>query len=126
MDTTSLVPSLVVLDDSASAALPPASPKPGGAPGQQETTRTLWKSPDGLTEAGIWECGPGLFPSTHEGYDEVCQVLTGSATVHTEGGEAVELRPGSTLVMPAGWRGSWQVHEALRKMYVVHTNRAGV
>ncbi|MGW1091000.1 cupin domain-containing protein [Streptomyces sp. NPDC002596] len=125
MDTTALVPALAFLADAASADLPPANPKPTSTTGQQETTRPLWQSPDGLVEVGVWECDPGRFTATRDGYDEVCQVLTGSATVHTEGGEAVELVPGSTLAMPAGWRGTWQVQETLRKVYVLRTHRAG-
>lgn len=31
-----------------------------------------------------------------------------------------EVGPGSLFVTPAGWRGSWTVHEPLRKMWVVH------
>ncbi|MFF4757672.1 cupin domain-containing protein [Streptomyces sp. NPDC001292] len=124
MDTTALVPAVAFLADAASADLPPVTPKPTSTTGQQETTRTLWQSPDGLVEVGVWECDPGHFTATREGYDEVCQVLTGSATVRTEGGADVELRPGATLTMPAGWRGTWQVHETLRKVYVVRTHGA--
>ncbi|MFE9171201.1 cupin domain-containing protein [Streptomyces kebangsaanensis] len=125
MDTTTAVPVVAFLADAATADLPPASPKPTSTTGQQETTRTLWQSPDGLAEIGVWECDPGHFTATRDGYDEFCQVLTGSATIRTEGGEAVELRPGSTLAMPAGWRGTWQVHETLRKVYVLRTHKAG-
>ncbi|MFV5997515.1 cupin domain-containing protein [Streptomyces sp. NPDC056231] len=125
MDTTALVPAVAFLADAASADLPPARPKPTSTTGQQETTRTLWHSPDGLVEVGVWECDPGHFTATRDGYDEVCQVLTGSATVRAEGGEAFELRAGSTLTMAAGWRGTWQIHETLRKVYVARTHGAG-
>ena len=123
--TTALVPAMAFLADAAGADLPPASSKPTSTTGQRETTRTLWQSPDRLVEVGVWECDPGHFTATRDGYDEVCQVLTGAATVRTDGGEAVELRPGSTLTMPAGWRGNWQIHETLRKVYVVRTHGAG-
>lgn len=122
VDTTALA--VAFLADAASTGLSPARPKPTSTTGQQETTRTLWESPDGLVEVGVWECDPGHFTATRDGYDEICQVLAGSATVHTDGGESVELRPGSTLAMPAGWRGSWQVHETIRKVYVVRTHQA--
>ncbi|MGW3497102.1 cupin domain-containing protein [Streptomyces sp. NPDC001020] len=124
MDTTALGPAVAFLADAASADLPPATPKPTSTTGQQETTRILWQSPDRVVEVGVWECDAGHFTAVRDGYDEVCQVLTGSATVHTDGGEAVELRPGSTLTMPAGWRGTWQIHETLRKVYVVRTHGA--
>ncbi|MDR3080036.1 MAG: cupin domain-containing protein [Streptomyces sp.] len=125
MDTTALVPAVSFLADAVSAELPPVTPKPTSTTGQQETTRTRGQSPDRLVEVGVWECDPGHCTATRDGYDEVCQVLTGSATVHTEGGEAVELCPGSTLTMPAGWRGTWQIHDTLRKVYVLRTHGVG-
>jgi len=36
-----------------------------------------------------------------------------------EGRPAVELAAGDTLVMPSGWRGTWDVREPLRKLYVI-------
>ncbi|WP_199836748.1 cupin domain-containing protein [Streptomyces sp. CB01373] len=125
MDTDTTALAVAFLADPASADLPPMAPKPTSTTGQRETTLTLWQSPDGVAEVGVWECDPGQFTATREGYDEVCQVLTGSATVRTEGGEDVELRPGATLAMPAGWRGTWQVHETLRKVYVLRTHGTG-
>ncbi|MFE7359334.1 cupin domain-containing protein [Streptomyces sp. NPDC057543] len=122
VDTT--VFPVAFLADAVTTDLPAACPKPTSTTGQQETSHTLWTSPDGLVEVGVWECDPGHFTATREGYDEICQVLSGTATVDTEGGESVELRPGSTLAMPAGWRGTWQVHETIRKVYVVRTHRA--
>ncbi|GAA3379435.1 cupin domain-containing protein [Streptomyces sannanensis] len=122
VDTTALP--VAFLADAVTIDLPAARPKPTSTTGQQEASRTLWKSPDGLVEVGIWECDPGHFTATREGYDEICQVLSGTATVDTEGGGSVELRPGATLAMPAGWRGTWQVHETIRKVYVVRTHQA--
>ncbi|WP_406415758.1 cupin domain-containing protein [Streptomyces sp. NBC_00873] len=122
VDTT--VFPVAFLADAVTTDLPTACPKPTSTTGQQETSHTLWTSPDGLVEVGVWECDPGHFTATREGYDEICQVLSGTATVDTEGGESVELRPGATLAMPAGWRGTWQVHETIRKVYVVRTHRA--
>jgi uncharacterized cupin superfamily protein len=37
----------------------------------------------------------------------------------TEDGATVELRPGVSLVAPAGWRGRWDVRETVRKTYVI-------
>ncbi|MGA5699916.1 cupin domain-containing protein [Peterkaempfera bronchialis] len=122
MDTTATAP--FWLADASTVVLPPALPKPTSVDGQLEATLTTWESADGLVEVGVWECGPGRFTAVRDGYDEICQVVSGSATVYTEGGADVELRPGSTLVMPAGWRGTWQVHETIRKVYLVRTHAA--
>lgn len=45
------------------------------------------------------------------GYHEICQILAGRATLTGEDGQTVELAPGSTVVLPDGWRGTWDVHE---------------
>ena len=41
-------------------------------------------------------------------------------TVIPEGGEAFEAGPGSTFVTPLGWKGTWIIHETLRKLYVLY------
>ncbi|HEX2316382.1 MAG TPA: cupin domain-containing protein [Thermomonospora sp.] len=99
------------------AALPAAGPKPTSLTGQQEATLELWA--EGAASAGVWECGPGTFTAVRDGYHEVCQVLSGRATVRGETGAPVELGPGSAIVLPDGWRGTWEVHETLRKTYVM-------
>lgn len=76
-------------------------------------------------EVGVWEGTAGRFPARRDGYSEVCQILSGRATLHTDGGEPVELRAGDTIVMPTGWSGRWELHEPLRKLYViVHDRRS--
>lgn len=80
---------------------------------------TSW-SADGL-ETGIWEAGPGEFAATRVGYHEVCQILSGRATITEENGTVLELAAGDLFVTPAGWRGTWLVHETLRKVYVIQS-----
>jgi uncharacterized cupin superfamily protein len=104
-----------------SMPLPPHAPKPTSLDGQTESIASIWKSKDGSVETGVWECTPGTFTATRDGYDEVAHVVSGSATVTSGSGDVVSLVPGSTLVTPAGWTGSWTVHETMRKIYVVRT-----
>ncbi|MSZ22311.1 MAG: DUF861 domain-containing protein, partial [Actinobacteria bacterium] len=70
-------------------------------------------------ETGIWECSPGTFIVHRDGYDEIAQILSGSATITGEDGTVVELKVDSTIVTPEGWRGTWVVHEPIRKMFVI-------
>ncbi|MDQ2877087.1 MAG: cupin domain-containing protein [Actinomycetota bacterium] len=82
----------------------------------QAAGHTLWQ--DGDQEAGVWECTPG--PSywkleTHE----VVHIVAGRMTVTPDGGEAREIGPGDLAVFPRGWAGTWQVHEKIRKVYVI-------
>jgi uncharacterized cupin superfamily protein len=86
--------------------LPQPSPKPTSVDGQAESSRDIWVSPDGRFETGIWECSPGTFTATRDGYDEVATILVGSATVTDSHGVVTEIGPGSVLVTPAGWSGS--------------------
>jgi uncharacterized protein len=78
---------------------------------------TLWS--DGDQEVGVWECTPG--PSywileTHE----AVHILSGRMTVTPDGGHPLEIGPGDCAVFPRGWRGTWQIHETIRKLYVLY------
>jgi uncharacterized protein len=100
------------------AMLPPPAPKPTTLdPGQEETSFTAWELAD--AEAGVWECGPGRFTAAKDGHTEVCQILSGGGNVEGEDGVRVAFGPGSLLVLPAGWRGTWTLDETTRKSYVV-------
>jgi uncharacterized cupin superfamily protein len=105
--------------DAPSRDLGAPAPKPTSTTGQQEASAELWTSPDGATEVGVWECDPGTFTAVRDGMAEVCQILSGRATITGEDGTVAEVGPGSTLVLPDGWRGTWQVHETVRKTYVM-------
>lgn len=110
----------VSLSDSRSVQLPPHQPKPTSRDGQTESSLTVWESADGRIEVGVWECTAGTFTAFRDGYDEVAQILSGTATVTGDDGTSVEIGPGSTLIQPHGWRGTWTVHTAIRKSYVIH------
>jgi uncharacterized cupin superfamily protein len=78
---------------------------------------TLWQDDDG-SETGIWECAAGPSHWTLE-TNEFVHVLSGSMTVTADGGEPVELGAGDTILFPLGWSGTWEIHERLRKLYVI-------
>lgn len=86
-------------------------------PGQTEVSFRLWAREGHKT--GIWEVTPGVFKSTRPGYDEICQILSGKGTITEEDGSSFEIGPGTLFVTPAGWTGTWTIHETLRKMWVV-------
>lgn len=86
-------------------------------PGQTEVSLRLWARDDFKT--GIWEVTPGTFKSTRPGYDEICQILSGTATITEPDGTSFDIGPGTLFVTPAGWEGHWTIHETLRKMWVV-------
>ncbi|PKQ31739.1 MAG: cupin [Actinobacteria bacterium HGW-Actinobacteria-2] len=87
-------------------------------PGQTEADVELWADGVGAS-TGFWECTAGTFTSVRDGYSEVCQIVSGSVTIHTDGADPFTLVAGDTVVLPDGWRGSWEVHETVRKLYVM-------
>jgi uncharacterized cupin superfamily protein len=89
-----------------------------GPDGTEMTTRgvTLWK--DGDNEVGVWECTPGPSYWTLESHEFV-HILTGWMTVTPEGGQPTEVRAGDIATFPRGWAGTWQIHEPIRKVYVL-------
>jgi uncharacterized cupin superfamily protein len=77
---------------------------------------TLWK--DGEQEVGLWECTAGPSHWTLETHEEI-YVIAGRMTVTPDGGEPLEVGAGDAAVFPRGWTGDWQIHETLRKLYVI-------
>ena len=47
------------------------------------------------------------------------QILAGRMTVTPDGGEPTEIAAGDVAVFPRGWGGTWQIHETIRKVYVL-------
>jgi uncharacterized protein len=83
----------------------------------QTSGLSLWEDGAGA-ESGIWECTPG--PSRWElETNEFVHVLAGAMTVTADGGEPMEVKAGDTVLFPKGWAGTWEIHEALRKVYVI-------
>lgn len=124
MTETETPPSMVlpVLRDPASAATEledwgPLSEATG--PEMSTSGVALWKDSSG-SETGIWQCTAGPSHWTLE-TNEFVHVLSGSMTVVADDGESrpVVLGPGDTVLFPKGWSGSWEIHETLRKLYVI-------
>ncbi|TCB97255.1 DUF861 domain-containing protein [Micromonospora zingiberis] len=71
--------------------------------------------------SGIWECEPGSSRWEFLTRGEIIHVVSGRMTVQEDGAEPTTVTPGTTAYFPIGWRGTWTVHETLRKVYVVFT-----
>lgn len=78
---------------------------------------------DGDTEVGVWECTPGRFPGAKEGISEMMHLLSGRATITDEDGTRYELSTGTMFILLDGWRGQWEVHETVRKVYAIWPTR---
>lgn len=82
----------------------------------KQVLRELWVH-NGL-EVGVWECEPGSFGISRDGYDEAMIILSGKATMNATNGQIFGLQAGSVLVTPQGFVGHWIIAETLRKVYV--------
>lgn len=103
--------------DATETELPAPEPKPTSRSNQLESTLDVW-----ATEAlstGVWECGPGEFTADRSANTEVCQIISGHGTVTGEDGTAADIGPGSLVVLPRGWRGTWIIRETIRKSFVI-------
>ena len=90
-------------------------------PGQQETAQTLWSSPDGKLDIGLWECTPGRFTADRSQAAEFCHFLSGAVEMRHADGRVERLGPGDALMLPRGWKGEWRLLEQTRKIYVFYT-----
>jgi uncharacterized cupin superfamily protein len=88
------------------------------ATGDPMATHGLEMWTDGGKSAGIWQCTPG--PSYWvQNENEVIYLLSGRMTVTPEGGEPADVMAGDIAVFPTGWKGTWDIHETVRKVYSI-------
>jgi uncharacterized cupin superfamily protein len=40
-------------------------------------------------------------------------------TVTPDGGEPLDINAGDSAVFPKGWAGTWDIHETIRKVFVI-------
>ena len=120
-DTAKTIAGELHLAGLASIDLGEFKPKPTTlTAGQVEASRVLWKSPDGSVSIGVWECTPGAFTATRDGYSEVAHIISGRCTLTTAAGESSEHGPGDLVVTNESWSGQWNVHETVRKLFIIH------
>ncbi|MBE9609425.1 cupin domain-containing protein [Chitinilyticum piscinae] len=99
-------------------------PSPERLLSQTSPARTTWEhylSCDQAFSCGIWACEPGHWrirfaANKHEFF---C-VISGKVRLHAESGQLTEVGPGDAAVIPAGFIGSFEVVEAVRKYFVVY------
>ena len=95
------------------------APWPGTAVSGDPHTR-LWNlhtSDDGKILTGLWESTPGVWSIDYADW-EYCHLLEGRCTIQLVGKPPVELKAGDVFVLQTGAKGTWTVHETIRKYYV--------
>lgn len=78
----------------------------------------LHKGADGESECGVWVCTPGTWECKVT-RDEFCHFLAGRCTYTHESGEVIEIAPDTAAFFPAGWKGTCEVRETVRKVYMI-------
>ena len=111
------LPALVSHPDALALELQPDEPLVVLSGTPRAFVRELYR--DGVVESGVWEVTPGVFAGENDGFGEHMYVLAGEATVTSEDGAAVELRPGVSFVARPTARATPDVRETVRKIYVI-------
>jgi uncharacterized cupin superfamily protein len=77
----------------------------------------LSREADGRAESGIWECDPAR-RAVAIARDEFCHILAGRGAYTHLSGERIEVAAGTIVFFPAGWTGTCESAETLRKIYM--------
>lgn len=72
----------------------------------------------GNLTAGTWECEPGKLQLELE-ITEFCHLLKGHWILTSESGQVTEVRAGDSWIFPRGWKGTAEVVETVRKVYLI-------
>ncbi|MFF7706536.1 cupin domain-containing protein [Pseudomonas sp. NPDC007930] len=97
--------------------LPTAEKILAGQP--EQTVYNHYSSPQGEFSAGVWEGEVGQWQVNYTEH-EYCEIVQGVSVIRDQDGNARTVRAGDRFVIPAGFRGTWEVLEACRKVYVIY------
>ncbi len=78
----------------------------------------LYSDPSAQFHSGIWEAEPATWRVNYTEH-EFCHILQGRIRMTDDQGTVTEVSAGDSFVVPAGYRGTWQVLEKARKVYVM-------
>ncbi len=92
--------------------------EPIGSPVSRTSGRLLHRDADGGNETGVWCCTPGRWRCIVT-RDEFCHFLAGRCTYTADSGEVLEIAGGDAAFFPAGWSGTCEVRETVRKTYMI-------
>lgn len=86
-----------------------------------ETGRSFYADQTGQLDAGYWQCEPNKHVLDPSPYDEFVYLLEGHIDVIDDEGGVETYKAGDSFIMPRGCKCTWDVKEAVRKLYVVLT-----
>lgn len=88
-----------------------------------QSVRNHYGSPCGQFQVGIWEGDVGQWTINYTEH-EYCEILQGVSVIRDADGGAKTVRAGDRFVIPAGLKGTWEVLEPCRKVYVMFDQKA--
>ncbi len=118
------IPNQKVIDFSASPVEGAVSGMPPERCVHGQPEQTLWNHfQDGSEQmlSGVWECTEGKWNADYSSKNEFCHILAGKVVLTDEAGNASTFTTGDSFVIPAGFVGTWEVLEPVRKLYVIVT-----
>ncbi len=81
-------------------------------------TQNHYTDPTEQFFVGIWQSSVGA-KSVNYTEEEVCVILEGRVRLTDLAGNAKDFGAGSTFVLPAGFKGTWETLEPVKKIYVI-------
>ena len=74
--------------------------------------------------SGIWESSPGKWRVSYA-ENEFCGLLSGRVVLTGSDGTTHEFKTGDAFVIPAGFEGTWETIEPVRKWYAIFEAKKG-
>ena len=79
----------------------------------------VFDSPDGKFSTGLWSGEAGIWRVDYTEH-ETCHLLEGEVVLKGDDGSVATYREGDSFVVPAGFKGSWEVVRPARKLYAIY------
>ena len=89
----------------------------------QTTTWNHYTDPTQQFFSGIWASEVGAMKISYT-EEELCVILEGRVKLTADDGSSIEFGPGSTFVIPAGFKGIWETLEPVKKIYTIWQTKA--
>ena len=77
------------------------------------------EDPTGQYCVGKWACDSGAWRVIYTEH-EYCELLEGRIRITDEGGTSREVQAGDRFVVPAGFRGIWEILEPASKIFAIY------
>lgn len=74
--------------------------------------------------SGIWESTKGKWAVDYV-EEEFCALVRGKVVLTDDEGQTQSFEEGDAFIIPAGFKGTWETVEPVRKLYVIYEPKRG-